>query len=187
MQPAGFSPVMTDEEAIRQVQRGNDDAFSTLVDRYHGSCRRFALRMLDDPTDADEVVQDTFLRAFRALGRYDHRDRFAAWLMRILINRCRTAARRARKHNAPLVPLEAASRVEDQATTPGRSTEGAEIEAAITELRPEQRELFLLRFVERLSYEEIATVTGVGVSALKMRVLRTRDELRRKLRGEVRE
>ena len=73
-------------------------AFATLVDMYYARCLRFALHMLASRRDAEEAVQDTFVRVYRALPTYREQDAFEPWLFRILGNRCRTAGTRERRH-----------------------------------------------------------------------------------------
>ena len=90
---------MSDDAAdVRRVLAGDVDAYTKLVDRYYDRCARFAIRMLGNRDDAEDALQATFLRAYRALGRYQERDRFSAWLYRILVNQCRSiAARRSHR------------------------------------------------------------------------------------------
>src|SRR4030095_11976059 len=76
----------------REVCEGEVEAFSVLVERYFDRYVRFAIHLVGNREDAEEVVQDTFLRAYRALGRYEERERFGAWLLRILVNRARTVS-----------------------------------------------------------------------------------------------
>ena len=90
---------MSDDAAdVQRVLSGDVDAYAKLVDRYYDRCARFAIRMLGNRDDAEDALQSTFLRAYRALGRYQERDRFSAWLYRILVNQCRSiAARRSHR------------------------------------------------------------------------------------------
>ncbi|HVB29901.1 MAG: RNA polymerase sigma factor [Gemmatimonadaceae bacterium] len=163
---------------VERVLAGDVEAFATLVERYRERCARYAMHMLGNREDADEVMQDAFVRAYRSLARCEDPERFGAWLFRILVNRCRTAgarrARRARTFLADETALMTAS--EDHPAEVWAWRE--EIERALAELRPEQREAFLLKYVEGLGYDEMADLTGVGVSALKMRVMRACDRLR---------
>ncbi|MEX0908671.1 MAG: RNA polymerase sigma factor, partial [Gemmatimonadaceae bacterium] len=109
---------------------------------------------------------------------------FGPWFHSILVNQCRTTASRRANRLRLVVHDEGAlerAGVDFRAPAGG---EGSEIETAIGKLEPAQREVFLMKYVEDMSYEEIAEVTGVGVSALKMRVKRTADHLR-ELMGEV--
>ena len=172
---------MSDGDAVRRVTEGDVESFEVLVERYHAGCLRYAARMLGSPEDAEEAVQDAFVRAYRGLGGYDHRDRFRAWLFRILVNRCRTRAVRMKRVRAPLVPLSELGERPAPDRGPGDPLERRRIHEALAELPPDQREAFLLKYVEDMSYEEMAEATGDGVSALKMRVMRARDAMRRRL------
>ena len=173
---------MTDATLVRRVLEGDTAAFTTLVDRHAAACTRFAIRMLGNREDAEDAVQESFLRAYRSLARYEERQAFRTWLFQILVNRCRTAAvRRQRRQRMFLVDDHA---VAAASVRPGaESTElRAELRRAIESLDPDQREAFLLKHVELLSYDEMAAATGVGVSALKMRVKRACDRMQWLLR-----
>ena len=168
---------LSDSDVIGRVRRGDVDAYAVLVRRYYQSSLRYALRMLGNRADAEEATQDAFVRAYRSLDRYDDRDRFAAWLSRILVNRCRTLLTRQRRRDGVLVPCHAEVASVDAPDHPA-SEWSAEVQYALMQLRPVLREALLLRCVEGQSYEEIAAATGAGVSAVKMRVKRARDQLR---------
>jgi RNA polymerase sigma-70 factor (ECF subfamily) len=166
----------SDAQLVRRVLDGDVDAFAPLVDRYHDRLARYAVRMVGDREDAEEAVQDAFLRAFRALDRYRDDERFGGWLFRILVNQCRSLVIRRQRRAALL----AAAPWEPPAVAPP-DEDGAlheELERALAELTPEAREAVLLRYAEELTYEEMAAITGTGVSALKMRVQRACARLR---------
>jgi RNA polymerase sigma-70 factor (ECF subfamily) len=169
---------MTDEQLVRGAVGGDAAAFDQLVDRHAGACLRYATRMLGSLMDAEEVAQDTWLRAYRALGRYDPSTAFRTWLFAILINRCRTAlASRTRRER--LVRADAAAM--RSAATSGNADAMVmqfELQRAVDRLTPDLREAFLLKHVEQLEYTEMAEVLGVGLSALKMRVQRACLQLR---------
>src|SRR5215831_6599612 len=105
---------MTDAELVARVVAGDGGAFAILVGRYHAACLRYAAHALGDRMEAEDVVQETLLRAYRSLGRYQERQQFRPWLFRILVNRCRSAASRngARRLRsaAPLDPDTAPAR-----------------------------------------------------------------------------
>lgn len=170
---------MSDDAAdVQRVLSGDVDAYAKLVDRYYDRCARFAIRMLGNRDDAEDALQATFLRAYRALGRYQERDRFSAWLYRILVNQCRSIAAR-RAHRERVFVREEALLLNAPDKTPAWSGEDEEfVQRVLNELDPLLREAFLLKYVEELSYEEMAALTGAGVSALKMRVKRACDRLR---------
>jgi len=170
---------MDDSEIIGLVLRGNPDAFGAIVNRYHGDCFRFARTVLGNPQDAEDAVQEAFVRAYRALGRYREEDRFRHWLFRILVNQCRTAGarrgRRARREIEDPELVEGAAAADGEA----RQDRWADLERALAHLNPEQREAMVLKFGEGLEYSEIAQLTGTSVPALKMRVARAKESLRR--------
>ena len=180
--PGFHSVPMTDATLVRRVLDGDAAAFTMLVDRHAAACTRFAIRMLANREDAEDAVQDSFLRAYRSLARYEERQAFRTWLFQILVNRCRTAAvRRQRRQRMFLVDDNAVASASVRPAA--ESTElRAELRRAIDALDPDQREAFLLKHVELLSYDEMAEATGVGVSALKMRVKRACDRMQWLLR-----
>jgi len=183
----GFNlATMTDAMFVRRVLDGDTAAFTTLVDRHAAACTRFATRMLGNREDAEDATQETFLRAYRSLARYEERQAFRTWLFQILINRCRTAAvRRQRRHRMFLVDDSAIAAASVRPAVDAGDLR-AELKRAIDALDPDQREAFLLKHVEQLSYDEMAAATGIGVSALKMRVKRACDRMQWMLReGEA--
>jgi RNA polymerase sigma-70 factor (ECF subfamily) len=147
---------------------------------------RFAMRMLRHRADAEDAVQEAFLRALQSHGRFDASRPFRPWLFSILVNQCRTALlQRSRRdhrfsHDQDLV-LRAADPRAGAAIDADRP--GDAIAAALDELEPLLREAFLLKHVEQLEYDEMREITGASVSALKMRVKRACDALRPRLEG----
>jgi len=156
------------------------EAFRVLVERYRDRYARYAMHMLANRGDAEEAVQDTFVRVYRALPGYEERESFEPWLFRILANRCRSAGARERRRSEFLefgeVPERANDRRHDESIAWRE-----EIARALASLPPEQREAFLMRHVEDLTYDDMAIATGAGISALKMRVKRACDALRLRL------
>lgn len=170
---------MTDAELVVRTRAGEPDAFGMLVARYYDACWRFAYHMLGERADAEDVVQDTLLRAYLAIGRYDERDQFRGWLFRILTNQCRnfltSRGRRTRRFVQDDLAIEAAP-----APPPGLASgvEDAVVLRALAQLDPLQREALLLKYAEGLEYAEMSAMTGAGESALKMRVKRGSERLR---------
>lgn len=169
----------SDAALVALVIDGDVEAFAVLLRRYRDAYTRFAVRMLGNPEDADDALQSAFLRAFRALPKCADPDRFGAWLYRIVVNECRTLSTRRGQRERWLVrdpvALEGAPSKGNPAERDGVRQE---IQYALDCLVPEQREAFILKHVEELRYEEMAEITGVGVSALKMRVKRACERLR---------
>ena len=167
----------SDAELVMRVRQGDLDAYGLLMTRYRPRFGRYAFHLLGNESDAEEALQDAFTLAYRSLERCRHPDRFAPWLFRILVNRCRTLASRRGRHEARRAPIEAAEAL-GVAHPAERSMHQEEIHRGLAHLVPEQREAFLLKYVEEMSYEEMAELTGAGESALKMRVKRACERLR---------
>jgi RNA polymerase sigma-70 factor (ECF subfamily) len=165
-----------DEDLVQRTRAGDEEAYAVLVRRRYPRCLRYALHMLGNRADAEEAVQDAFVRAYRALDRYEERQRFEAWLFRILVNQCRTLGRRRGRRERSIVSYEDPPAV--AAPEDGDVHLRLELEHALQQLTPEYREALLLHHVEDQSYEDAARATGASVSALKMRVMRAREQLR---------
>lgn len=170
---------MTDAELVVRTRAGEPDAFGMLVSRYYDAAWRFAYHMLGERADAEDVVQDTFLRAYLAIGRYDERDQFRGWLFRILTNQCRnyltSRGRRTRRFVQDEIAIQSAP---SPAPSLAPGVEDAVLLRAMAQLDPLQREALLLKYAEGLEYSEMSAMTGAGESALKMRVKRGSERLR---------
>ena len=174
---------MKDAAAVAAVLAGDVDAFAVIVDRYRDAFTRYAVRMLGSREDADDALQSAFVRAFRHLDRCRDPGRLGAWLYQIVINECRTLATRRSRRELRLVrddpEVDGTSVEPDETDPPLRSR----IESALAQIEVGQREAFILKHVEELSYEQMMEITGLGEAALKMRVKRARDRLRELLEG----
>ncbi len=171
----------SDGSLVRRVLAGDSGAYAGLVERYRDRLGRYAMRMLGNAADAEEALQDTFVRGYRSLARCTDPERFGAWSFGILVNRCRTyGAKRARRDQVVIADEYALQNASVSHTADNDAWRDL-IAWAIDRLSDEQREAFLLKHVEDLSYEEMQKVTGARIPALKMRVLRAREELRRLL------
>jgi RNA polymerase sigma-70 factor (ECF subfamily) len=168
-----------DSVAVQRVLAGDVEAFALLVDRYHGRMARYAFHLLGAEAEAEEAVQDSFVRAYRSLGTYQEREQFGAWILRILVNRCRTRLVRDKRRDETAA---AWVREADQPFEPSEPSEQLamrdELAVALAQLPSEQREAVVLRYAEELGYDEISSITGAGISALKMRVKRGCERLR---------
>jgi RNA polymerase sigma-70 factor (ECF subfamily) len=170
--------VNSDAELVAHVLDGRDDAFAELVARHYDACWRFARRMLRDGDDAEDAVQESFVRAYRALAAYRERHQFRAWLFSILVNRCRSMLARDRRRAEHVVRDDAAVA---RAVAPDRRprTELRDaLQVALDTLEPLLREAVLLKHGEGLDYAEMASITGASVPALKMRVSRGCEAMR---------
>jgi RNA polymerase sigma-70 factor, ECF subfamily len=167
----------SDAELVERVRQGDRDAYAPLLVRYRLRFGRYAFHLLGNESDAEEALQDAFFRAYRSIDRCRNPERFGAWLFSIVVNCCRTAAVRRGRDTARQVSMDAADLVEMPHAIEGTVSQ-EEIHQALGALAPEQREAFLLKYVEELSYQEMVGLTGAGESALKMRVKRACARLR---------
>ena len=180
--PVGVVRVsMSDAELVARVLDGDSRAFAALAERHHEGCARLAWRLLGHRQDAEDAIQEALLRAYQGLGRYREQDQFRSWLYRILVNQCRSLARRRSR-------LQRRTVVDPEGRIPGRAESDEKrvdlrdaFQMALDDLEPKLREAVLLKYGEGLEYAEIARITGVGISALKMRVKRASEMLRPRL------
>jgi RNA polymerase sigma-70 factor, ECF subfamily len=169
---------VNDGELVRRVLAGDQEAYTVLVERHQGLLFRQAYALVNDSDAAADLVQDAFVRAYRDLRRCRDPERFRAWVFTIVRNGCRDYLKNIRRRS---VPWETHGADLPSADDPHRDAENAEfrrlVGEALATLPEAQREAFLLRHVEDLSYEEMSETLGTGVSALKMRVMRAREAL----------
>ncbi|HEU4723460.1 MAG TPA: RNA polymerase sigma factor [Gemmatimonadaceae bacterium] len=168
---------MSDRVIIQRVLEGDVEAFSRLVDLHYARCARIAFRILGNREDAEEAIQDAFLRAFKALSDYEDRERFSAWLTRILVNQCRTVLARTKRRDALFADVDP-QRLDFIVAMESDDGRWPELEHVLGRLPAQQREAIVLKYADDLTYEEMARVTGAGESALKMRVQRAFARLR---------
>ena len=176
----------SDAELVRALGEGDLDAFAALVERYRDACTRFAVRMTGSALDADDVMQSVWMRALRNVKSCKNPDRFGAWLYQIVINESRTYTKRRHQRDSRFIDDQFVVESIPAAEQPDvalRDETRAEIQRALDCLPLEQREAFLLKYVEEMDYETMSELTGVGVSALKMRVSRACERLRVLLEG----
>jgi RNA polymerase sigma-70 factor, ECF subfamily len=166
---------MTDAELAHRAQEGDTAALRLLFERHYDGCWRFARQMLRNAADADDAVQDTFFKAFRALPRYQERTQFRDWLYTILVNQCRTLAQSKTRHLHRLARLQAIDVPRSVDPTPLADDT---LQAALAQLDAPAQEAIFLRYGADMDYNQMSQVTGVGVSALKMRVKRACERLR---------
>ncbi len=177
-----------DASLVARAQDGDGDAFGVLVRRYEARIYRLVRRIVGDD-EAEDVLQETFLSAWRALPKFAGHSTFSTWLYRIATN---AALMRVRKRRPDLVSLDASSDesapardLVDWGPTPEQALADGETRAAMDEaiaaLPPEQRAAFLLRDVEELGNAEAAAALELSVPAFKARVHRARLFLRDRL------
>jgi RNA polymerase sigma-70 factor (ECF subfamily) len=181
---------LTDLAAVARARSGDTDAFRTLVDRHSRSLFRLAYRMTGNQQDAEDVVQESFLRAYKQLAKFDERASFGTWLYRIAMN-CSldlVRARKRRNENAPPADVE----IDDPILSlpspdpdPGRLALSGEVRDRVTDamnlLSPSERTAFVLRHFEGMCIEDVSRVLGCQPGAAKHSVFRAVQKLRRAL------
>ena len=191
-QPLPSQVVKEDEpQLVAAAQAGQLEAFETLVERYERKIFRLTLNITQNREDAEDAMQEAFLKAFEHLGEFQGNSRFYTWLVRIAVNQALMKLRKRRPNQVSLdadvetgedsIPRE----VEDWGPSPEDRYEQTELSGilsqAIGELDPPFRIVFQLRDIEELSTEETAEALGLSVPAVKSRLLRARLKLRQKL------
>lgn len=182
---------MTKEEElrlVREIRTGDGDAFETLVREYQTRVYNLALRMTGNPEDALDISQETFLKAWRTLGKFRGECSLGSWLYRIASNLCIDLLRRNKRRQAEKVislddPGEDGRSMElpDVSGDPQAMLERAEGRQAVwdclQELPEEQRLILILREVNGLSYEELGELLGLELGTVKSRIFRAREKL----------
>jgi RNA polymerase sigma-70 factor (ECF subfamily) len=194
MQDAMLSKVLrlhtlTDPELVRLAQDGDAEAFGELVTRYQSKIYRLARRLTDTQEDAEDVLQEAFIRAFKAVKGFKGDSKFSTWLYRITVNFA-AMKRRAKRNNVesldrpiPTKDGEVKRELMDSGNDPLKDLIAKEIgevlDTAISRLTPTNRAVFVLRHVEGLSTEETKEILNISISAVKSRLHRTRSTLQR--------
>lgn len=197
--PASATGEATDPELVLRAQKGDAKAFAQLVTRHQRQLYRLAYRMTQNEADAQEVIQEAFLNAYKQLPKFRGEAQFSSWLYRIAANSALMRLRRKRRapDTLPDEPLDIAGpkfSSEGQFETPPRSDWsqradekmlagelGRAIDEAVKSLPDDYRTVFLLKDVDGLSNEEIANALELTVPAVKSRLHRARLSLREKL------
>ena len=179
-----------DGAVVVRAQSGDGDAFRMLVERHSRSVFRLAYRMTGNEQDAEDVVQETFLRAYKQLSHYESRSSFSTWLYRIASNYSLDLIRMRKRHEQKReTGTEEGRDVLDTvpATAPGQdrlvfSNQVSErVSAAMNELSDLERSAFVLRHFEGLSIEEIGGMLGTSLNATKHSIFRAVQKLRKRL------
>lgn len=187
---------LSDAAAVGRARSGDADAFRWLVERHSRPIFRVAYRMTGNEHDADDVVQEVFLRAYRQIGRFEERANFSTWVHRIAVN-CSLDLLRARgrderhrastpQRNEDETPFEFAS----DAPQPDRIALSSELQkhvaAALERLSGNERTAFVLRHFEGMPVEEIGRTLGIQVNATKHTIFRAVRKLREALEAFAR-
>jgi RNA polymerase sigma-70 factor (ECF subfamily) len=181
-----------DMSLVRTVQDGHADSFSELVDRHKDRVYGTLMRLTGDPQVAEELAHETFVRAYMGIGGFSGKAKFSTWLLQIAVNLTRDRLRERQRRR--LVSLD--ELLEQDIDSPALAERRRQFdpldqldehdllerfERALEDLPPNYREVFVLHHMEGLSYEDIASTTGVSVGSLKVRSHRARKLLKEML------
>jgi RNA polymerase sigma-70 factor (ECF subfamily) len=168
-------PSEVDQQTIASVLGGDRDAFATLIQRYSDPLYRHALGMTGSPDVAEDILQQSFIKAYNHLAEV--RGRFDAWLFRIVANGCKDWLKNIRRTHVSYDEDDQPSAFNTPDEDLDRSELRLDLDRALSSLAPSLREAFVMKHVEGRSYEEMADLLGTTVGALKMRVHRAREAL----------
>jgi RNA polymerase sigma-70 factor (ECF subfamily) len=174
---------VSDEELVDLARHGDADAFDQLVARHQSAAYRAALAALRSPSDAEEVAQDAFVRAWRSLDRFRGAASFRTWIVTIAWNCAISRRRSVVRWFRSATSLDAVSAATDpyaEAEVRGRELRG-EVVAAITALSPKLRDALLLAQSGDYGYDEIATMLKIPIGTVKWRVADARKKVRARL------
>ena len=182
----------TDEELVARSRGGDLDSFNQLVVRWERPIYALAYRVIGREEDARDVAQETFLRAFRALGGFKGQAKFSSWLYRITLNLCRDWMRRERRTPVSQAPEgidiielagegEPAESIEDVVT---RKQLGRAVEKAMAMLPEDQRTAIIMKEYHGLTFQEIADLLDCPLSTVKTRLYQGLSVLRRQLHDD---
>lgn len=177
-------------ELLDRARRGDREAFRRLVEAHQANVYYAALGLLRHSDDAEDVVQEVFIRAYKSLHRFRGRARLATWLYRVTLNACRDHQRKRRfaalQQSLGLLGDSESRWVEERAdANPERSTASLrlrdDVDEAVQRLSPSERDVFVLRQIEQLSIKQTAEVTGRAEGTVKTLLFRALRKLQKEL------
>ena len=195
--PQPLSQQDDDLAAVEKASAGDSDAFEALVRKHQGGVVTLAYRMLGNHADAEDMAQEIFLKAYRALPQFERKSTFWTWLYTIATNHClnqlesrRRRPRLQEMNESPRTegnPRPLGDRVSDHTPGADRVVEQADlrrlVQAELLRLTPEHRAILVLRDIQGLSYEEVGGLLGVPPGTVRSRLHRARMELKERLKG----
>ena len=181
------SEALSDKELLARVKANDISAFSLLVDRYKVKLFNLIYRMLQNREEAEDMLQETFLRVFKEKERFDPTYSFSTWIYTIALNLCRNELKRKKKFRFFGLDLIKDDRKYAVEEVKLNSSLGSTLEKAIASLPDKYRTAFLLREVNQLSYEEMSECMKVPLGTVKSRVNRARLLLKEQLQPKIKE
>jgi RNA polymerase sigma-70 factor, ECF subfamily len=190
MNPEDKSAEISDEDLIERFQNNDLYAFDIIVKRYKNQLLNFIFRFLGNAEEAEDLVQETFLRVYRNKNAYQKIAKFSTWIYTIAGNLAKTELRKRKRRKffsiSDLGYEDKDYDISDEAFNPEKTVDGSlkedVIHKHIQALSPKFRQVILLRDVQELSYEEISQIVGIPLGTVKSRVNRGRLKLQEKLK-----
>jgi len=176
----GVVTVINDDRLMSRVAEGDLDAFEEIVRRHQRTAWRIALRFLGDPTEAEDIAQEAFLRILTAASRYKPSANFSTYLFRVVTRLCIDHAKKKRPIFDNILP-ETVDPSPDPAATLIRKDKNALVREALDALPSRQRMVVVLKYYEGLRYDEIARAMGTSVKAVERLLGRAREALKTQL------
>src|SRR5438270_6306137 len=193
-----------ESSVVAELKAGSEEAFSWLIAHYHQPVYSLVYRMVNDPADAADTVQDVFIKVFRGIKRFHGESSLKTWIYRIAVHEASNRRRWWSRHKGKEVTIEA--EVSEQSEAPGLGYKDtlqdghespfecamheevrAKVEAELAQLNEPYRTTVVLRDIEDLSYEEIAEITSVSLGTVKSRLMRGRQALKKRLEQYVKQ
>jgi RNA polymerase sigma-70 factor (ECF subfamily) len=168
----------TDALLVAGVKAGEEEAFTAVVERYQGAIGRYLLRLVGDLGLAEDLCQETFFRAYRAILKTDEDLALKPWLYRIATNAAYSALRRRRPVSLSLEQLDYRARSGSRGHLERRAAQRELVGRALLELAPDYRVPLLLSAVEGFGYREIAEILGLSAAATRKRIYRAKQQFR---------
>ena len=165
-------------EIIKHVLDGEREAFALLIDEYQLPVYNLAYRMTGNSADADDLAQETFVRAYKHLWRYDPQKKFFTWLFTIALNLIKTHIKKNKLNLKSISELKQIGKIDNLASPEDRLTQPHDIDFNLLQLPYQSRALLVMKYQQDLSFAEISIVTGKSVSAVKMSVYRALERLK---------
>lgn len=176
----------TDEQIVERVQAGEKDEFAVIIDRYERPLRAYAARITNNPEVVEDIVQDSFIKAYRDICSFDIKRKFSSWMYRIVHNESVSHIRRSKTfvqfEDIPEIADERnlAKEIEQKIDTKNDAVKLAE---ALSEIDPKYREAIYLRFFEDKDYDEIAEILRIPIGTVGTLIARGKQKLKEILKA----
>ncbi|PLR92539.1 RNA polymerase sigma factor [Bacillus sp. T33-2] len=174
-----------EQQWIREVLSGNKQAYANIINKYKNKLYATILRMTKNPQDAQDLVQDAFIKVYHQLGKYDEKGSFSSWIYRVAINHCMDEFRKKRyKMKQIEMSYEKVVNPDHPEVIFLKKEKQRQLERLIATLPEDERMIILLRFVNELSYNEISELAGVPLSQVRIKLHRAKNKMRETVKRE---